>query len=185
MKKTKKLFAAVLAAALMAVTAVPAFADNNKITEVNGTASHDVKGTYAAGSASDTVYSVDITWGSMEFTYTAASEGDWDPATHGYKNGTESGTWSCKNSGGDTITVKNHSNAAVKVELTYASESNYSSISGSFDKATLSLATAVGTHFDSAPSGTATLTISGGSLDSSAAEGVKIGTVTVTLNTTA
>lgn len=184
MKKAKKLFAAVLAAALMAVTAVPAFADSNKITEVNGTASHEVKGTYAEGGESATVYSVDIAWGSMEFTYTAASEGDWDPTTHGYKSGTESGTWSCDD-GENTITVKNHSNDAVTVAFEYTPGSSYSGISGSFDKATLSLATAVGTNVDNAPSGTAKLTISGGSLDSSATEGVTIGTVTVTLQNVA
>lgn len=203
MKRTKKLFAAVLAAALMAVTAVPAFADNNSATLTGDTksTSFNVTGKYQAGGVSTTVYSVDITWGSMEFTYTAASQGTWDPTTHSYQNGTEGGTWSCKDSGGDTITVANHSNAGVKVTLAYTPESSYDGISGSFTGSansngngngtgtnsfadnTMTLVSAVGTQTNAAPGGTATLTLTGGSLDNNASS-VKIGTVTVTLNQT-
>lgn len=68
----------------------------------------------------------------------------------------------------------------MKATLTYAAATGYAGISGSFDKGELSLATAVGTTVDNAPTATTTLSLSG-ALDSTTADGTKIGTITVTL----
>jgi hypothetical protein len=66
------------------------------ITAVPGSDSMDVMATYEPGGTSEIIYSVDISWGSMEFTYTSATEGTWDPETHTY-GGSSQGTWSCDN----------------------------------------------------------------------------------------
>ena len=75
----KKILFLVLALALVMSLGIPAFA-----AEINGDNSKDVTANYQAGEASQKVYLVDIVWGSLEFTYTDASEGTWDPETHTY-----------------------------------------------------------------------------------------------------
>lgn len=152
------------------------------ITEVGGTASHDVKATYRAGSSGGTggtVYSVDITWGDMAFTYTAEA-GIWDPATH-KTTGAEGGVWTVDKESGNTITVTNHSNTGVTAAFSYAAASGFEGISGTFDNASLNLASAVGTAVEAAPKATTSLSLNG-ALGSTTADNTKIGTITVTLN---
>jgi len=182
----KKVMALVCSLALvLTLAAVPAFAAE-KISSLGGTATHDVTATYKSGGGSGgtggaggTVYSVDITWGDMAFTYTAASSGTWNPETHSVE-GTSSAKWTVDSAKGNEVTVTNHSNAAVTATLTYAAETGYTGISGSFDNDTLNLKTAVGTTVSEAPTATAALSLSG-ALDSTTAAGTKIGTITVTL----
>lgn len=174
----KKLLTIILSLALLSMASVTAFAAN-PITFEDGSDSADVKGTYVAGSSTAAVYSVDITWGSMEFTYTDASSGVWNPQTHKYDGATATAGWSCE-AGANKITVTNHSNVAVTVQLTYNPDIKYSDITGSFTKALLNLKTAEDTEFSNAPSGSAELTLSGG-LSSDTSASTKIGTVTVTL----
>lgn len=180
---TKKKTALVLTLA-MVFSLAPLSAYAETISTVGGAASCDVKATYTtdtsggAGGAGGTVYSVDIAWGDMEFTYTAAA-GVWDPATHTI-TGADGGTWSATNTGGNQIKVTNHSNTAVTATFSYAAASGYEGISGSFDKTSLNLATAVGTEVSNAPKDSAALSLSG-ALDSATAASTKIGTITVTL----
>ncbi|MBQ7290800.1 MAG: hypothetical protein IJW76_03630 [Clostridia bacterium] len=120
------------------------------------------------------VYSVEITWGSMEFTYTPK----WNPDTHTYVH-SDSG-WSCED-GANKITVANHSSAPIKVDLEYTAYED--AVMGSLEvengaNQTLSAATAI----SGAPSITATLNISG-ALPSTVTERKAIGTVTVTITT--
>ncbi|MBM6897747.1 hypothetical protein H9X86_10315 [Pseudoflavonifractor capillosus] len=147
------------------------------ITDVNSGNSdfHEVKGQYHTDGAASTVYSVDVAWDSMKFTYTVASEGTWNPTTHRYDSASE-GQWS----GDGDVKVTNHSNAKVKVAVTYAAESSYSDITGRFSNGSFRLATAEGTQVDSAPNQTATLTLSG-ELDKSVGTSTKLGTATVTI----
>lgn len=180
---TKKKTALVLTLAMVfSLAPLSVYAD--KITGLGGTASCDVKATYTtdtsggAGGAGGTVYSVDIDWGDMEFTYTAAA-GVWDPTTHTI-TGADGGTWKVNNEGGNKITVTNHSNTAVTATFSYAAASGYDSISGSFDKTSLDLATAVGTEVSNAPKDSAALSLSG-PLASSTPASTTIGTITVTL----
>lgn len=178
---TKKKTALVLTLAMVFSLAPLSAYATDTITEVGRSANHDVTATYVAGSsggAGGTVYSVDIAWGDMAFTYTAAA-GVWDPATHTI-TGADGGTWSATNTGGNQIKVTNHSNTAVTATFSYAAASGYDSISGSFDKTSLDLATAVGTEVSNAPKDSAALTLSG-ALDSATAASTKIGTITVTL----
>ena len=177
----KKKTALVLTLAMVfSLAPLSAYADT--IDRVGGTASHDVTATYVDGSsggAGGTVYSVDIAWGDMAFTYTAAA-GTWDPAKHAY-TGAEGGVWTVDKDGGNTITVTNHSNADVTAVFSYAAAESFTGISGSFDNASLALKTAVGTEVANAPSGTAALTLDG-ALGSDTTANTTIGTITVTLN---
>lgn len=177
----KKKTALVLTLAMVfSLAPLSAYADT--ITAVGGAASHDVKATYRAdssGGAGGKVYSVDITWGDMAFTYTAEA-GIWDPTNHTY-TGAEGGAWAVDKEGGNTITVTNHSNADVTAVFNYAAASGFGDISGTFDNASLNLASAVGTAVDEAPNGTAALSLSG-ALGSTTVDNTKIGTITVTLN---
>lgn len=170
----KKITTLLAAAALVCTMSTTAFAaDQDGV----GTGSYntDVKGTYYAGSSSDVVYSVDIAWTDMSFTYTGAGEGTWDPETHQY-SGSSEGAWTASN---DSITVTNHSNAAVKATASYQAETGYESTTMTFGNNGATVATAVGTEVDLAPSATITVT-PGGTLAESA-NGGKIGTITVSI----
>lgn len=179
----KKRFVLVLTLAIaLAMVAIPCFALSS------GSESHDVKAKYQANSGSggtgNIVYSVDITWGAMEFTYTQGEAGAWLPEEHRYADDGES-VWS---SDSNTITVKNHSNAAVTATLSYTAAAGYTGITGSFTETSgtandgvLSLPTAVGTTYTNAPTATATLMLSG-ALASNTPKETTIGTVKVTLS---
>lgn len=177
----KKKTALVLTLAMVfSLAPLSAYADT--IGTAGGTASHDVTATYRAdssGGAGGTVYSVDITWGDMAFTYTAEA-GIWDPTTHKTTDA-EGGVWTVDKEGGNTITVTNHSNTGVTAAFSYAPASGFEGINGSFDKDSLALETAVGTEVANAPKGTAALTLTG-ALDSTTTANTTIGTITVTLN---
>lgn len=178
----KKLALVLTLAMVFSLAPLSAYAvTNNTINTANGTATHDVTATYVAGSSGSTggtVYSVDIVWGDMAFTYTEEA-GVWDPATH-QTTGAGGGIWKATSPDGNKIKVTNHSNAAVTATFSYAAATGYDTISGSFDKATLNLATAVGTEVSNAPSETAALTLTG-ALASTVTTSTKIGTITVTL----
>ena len=179
----KKFFAFVSALALaLSLAAVPAFAAGDTIDTATGSSSHAVKATYDDGSGSGSgggtiVYSVNIEWGAMEFTYTAASKGQWNPDTHAYGEDTKA-SWT--SNGSNTVKITNHSNAAVKATLSYTAATGFEEIIGSFDNATINLATAEGTTLANAPTETARLTLTG-ELASTTTDNTTIGTVTVTL----
>lgn len=175
----KKPVIALMALACTLAVSSAAFAAS-PITSTGGSDSHVVKGQYHTDGAAGTVYSVDVAWDSMEFTYTVTSEGTWNPTTHKYDSASE-GQWSQNN---NTVKVTNHSNAKVSVAVTYDAESGYEGISGSFSNGSFQLATAEGTEVGSAPNQTATLTLSG-KLDKSVDTSTKLGTATVTITAVA
>lgn len=184
MKKTLALILTLAMVLSLAIVPAAAATTRNNIDRIGGTATHDVTATYKTSSSGSTggstVYSVDITWGDMAFTYTAGSAGTWNPATHRVTGGT-GGAWAPDTSDGNKITVTNHSNAEVTASLTYTAETAFSGITGTFSKASLSLATAVGTEVSAAPSDYTTLSLDG-TLASGTSTGTKIGTITVTLS---
>lgn len=177
----KKKTALVLTLAMVfSLAPLSAYADT--IGTAGGTASHDVTATYRAdssGGAGGTVYSVDITWGDMAFTYTAEA-GIWDPKTHTTTSST-GGVWTVNNTDGDKITVTNHSNTGVTAAFSYAAADGFTGINGTFDNASLNLESAVGTTVEAAPKATTSLSLDG-ALGSTTADNTKIGTITVTLN---
>lgn len=149
------------------------------ITDIGGTDTNDVQATYVANTKAQTVYSVDITWGDMQYTYTIESEGTWDPSTHQY-TGKSEGKWTCDD-GADQVTVTNHSNAAVNAAFTYEAKSDYKSINGTFNNSEETLETAEDTEPSNAPERTSTLSLSG-ALNKNVPTATTIGTATVTLN---
>lgn len=180
--KTNKLFVVILALILTMSMTATAFAATSpttlgSVTEPGNSVSIDVNGTYTNGTTSPTVYSVDVAWGAMNFTYTASGTNSWDPATHTYTPSTD-GSWSVDENA-NKITLTNHSNAAVKAAFLF---NPISGITGSFtgvdENSAFTLdAAAEGSELDSQQKA-ATLTITGGALT----ESKQIGTVTVTLS---
>ncbi len=138
-----------------------------------------VTGVYQAGTSSaDEKISVDIVWETMDFTYTAPSQGTWNPATHAYDGQTEGG-WSDNT---PAITVKNHSNVAVNATLGFTADvagvvGTFTEASGTENDSVLELATAVGTEAANAPTATANFGISGAAIDANKT----LGTITVTI----
>ncbi|MCD8013405.1 MAG: hypothetical protein LUG99_09545 [Lachnospiraceae bacterium] len=115
MKKLKKT-AALMVAAAMCVGMNAGTVAYAETLEDEGSSSADVTATYKS-SETATVYSVDITWGSLEFTYTEAGAQTWDPSTHTYSEAEEGG-WSYEK-GSNILTITNHSNSAVIGKVWY------------------------------------------------------------------
>ena len=176
----KKLFALILAVMMIATLSVTAFAAELPAESVNGDKSKDVTAKYVAGTEATAVYMVDIEWGAMEFTYTAASEGTWDPESHTY-DGVSEAKWSYAD-GANKVTVTNHSNAKVSVAI--ANSDVTDGITFTWDKETFELASAdngLGENGAGKPvSDSAALTVSGTLAETENA--VKIGTITVTIS---
>ena len=105
--------------------------------------------------------SVDITWDSVQFTY---SGGTWNPKTHSYENG----SWSAN---GGNFTVTNNSSSRVVAEFTYSPSSGMDRISGSFSNTKLTLPL----------SGSATTKLSLAGDPPKQLENDPLGTVTITI----
>ena len=175
MQKQKKFAVAVLALMLMATQAGMASAET--MSGKNDSKSIDVKARYVDGITEPEVYSVDITWGSMEFTYSAAGTHEWNPGTHKYTDNT-SASWTAD---GNDVTVVNHSNKDVKVDFAYAVAEGYGGVTGEFSVTTDTLDAGVEDNADGADSVVTRLTLSG-VLASNVLEFTKVGSVTVSLS---
>ena len=141
--------------------------------------SADIKATYQAGKEStDTVYSVDVNWGSLEYTYSSGVTKSWDPTTLKYKETSGTSSWTCQE-GADKITVTNNSNADITASLAY--DKIDSNITGKFTNSKIGLKSAEGTSVGESPSETTTLSLEG-ALSDTTAEKKQIGNVTVTIS---
>lgn len=137
-----------------------------------------VNAKYVDGASSADVYSIDLSWGAMEFTYTTSGTNVWNPETHEYTT-TSTSEWT---SNGNTITVTNHSNKEVTAIFEYESDTAYSTVTGTFSVDSIDLPSAVDKAVDAAElTGEVTFTI-GGTLDSTVTDFTKVGTITVTLS---
>ena len=172
----KKFLSVILALAMALSLSVTAFAaetnEGSSPTEIT------VNGSFVSGTAGSSVISVDIAWDAMDFTYTAPSQGTWNPVTHTYEGATEGG-WSDNT---PAITVKNHSNVAVNATLGFTADvagviGTFTEASGTANDSVLELATAEGTTVENAPTATAKFGISGAAIDANQ----QLGTVTVTI----
>ena len=172
MKKALSIILALVMALSLSVTAFAATNDGTSGTDIT------VNGTYVPGTTGAEQISVDIVWDAMDFTYTGASQGTWNPATHAY-DGATAGGWSDNTPG---ITVKNHSNVAVKATLGFKADvagvvGTFTETSGTANDKVLELATAEGTEVSAAPTATANFGISGAAIDADKT----LGTITVTV----
>ena len=156
---------------------------------ITGGTSATVTGTIESLEEAATVYSVEIKWGSLEFTYEVPNQ-VWNPDTHQYED--EEGAepqWTCTTDNDATtvdaneIRVVNRSNAGIDVTVT--TDMGESGITADVDNGTFTLESADATITDTVTTGTetsnsATITLSG-ELASDHEAGSAIGTVTVTL----
>ena len=141
--------------------------------------SADIKATYQAGKENtDTVYSVDVKWGSLQYTYSSGVTRSWDPTTLKYKETSGTSSWTCQD-GADQITVTNNSNADITASLAYAETG--SNITGTFTNSKIGLKSAEGTNVGKSPSETTTLSLKGALSDTTAVK-KEIGKVTVTIS---
>lgn len=173
----KKLIATALALTMTLSLSTTALAAGN--VDGAGVGSQDpidVTAKYNDSTTEPAVYSVDLAWEDMTFTYNESGSKVWDPATHTYTDNTTA-SWDKTTA---DITVTNHSNAAVDVTMTYAAQGD-SGISGALSNATFNLAAGVEGDYDHAASQVATLTISGTPNATVTAEGITVGTITVTI----
>ena len=83
----KKYVIFLLAGIIMSSVSITAFAQTSTGEDV-GT---DVKAKFVDGVETPEVCSVDVSWGSMEFTYSESGKKTWNPETHEYAYNTTSG----------------------------------------------------------------------------------------------
>lgn len=178
-RSMKKLIATALALTMTLSLSTTALAGGNVYgAGVGSQVPIDVTAKYNDGTTEPTVYSVDLTWEDMTFTYNKSGTRIWDPDTHTYTDTTSDG-WD-KDSA--VVTATNHSNTNVTVSFTYTPQGN-TGVTASMTKDSFILYAGVEDYPDDASTNSSALTINGNSKpnDSVTAEGVTIGTITVTI----
>ena len=172
----RKIFSVLLVLGMLLTMSFTAFAADPETVGKNGSKEIDVTAKYESSTTTPEVYSVDISWSSMTFTYTESGTKTWNAADHSYDASTQ-GAWDKTTA---TITVTNHSNVSVDLAVTYT-PANDTGITGTLANGTATLDAGVEGNYAGADSHTATLTISGTPNNTITSDGVKIGTVKVTI----
>ena len=174
----KKLIATALALTMTLSLSTTALAGGNVDGAGLGSQDINVTAKYNDGVKEPTVYSVDLTWEDMTFTYNESGTRIWDPDTHTYKDTTSDG-WDKDTA---VVTATNHSNANVTVSFTYTPQGD-TGVDASMSKPSFILAAGVENYPDDASTNSSALTIHGSSKPNGSvtAEGVTIGTITVTI----
>lgn len=184
----KKVFAAAVAATMVATMTMSVFAADSSqtISADEQSCNIGVKAKYVSEVSTPDVISADVEWGEMEFTYSVGGKKMWNAQTHTYSdsNASNDPVWSAT---GNTVKVTNHSNVPVKSTFTYTAGENYSGLTGSFTydnnksadaNGSIKLSQGVVNNASSADHVTATLALAG-PLDSSVTTLAQVGTVTV------
>lgn len=172
----RKLFSVLLVIGMLFAMSITAFAAAPETVGKGGSKEIDVTAKYKSSTTTPEVYSVDISWSSMTFTYTETGTKSWNAANHSYDTSTQ-GAWDKTSA---TITVTNHSNASVDLVIAYT-PANDTGIIGTLANSTATLDAGAEGNYAGADSHTATLTISGVPSNRITFDGVKIGTVKVTI----
>ena len=130
----------------------------------------------SSGSDPRTVYSVDVVWDDLSFTYSGGSA-IWNPSDHSYNKPSAAEGWTDDIG---KITVTNHSNAAVNIDVTFeqASKPNGTAVL-IVENPSYALASAVGTTFENAPKGISNIKAEG-----IPESGDSLGKITVAVNST-
>lgn len=156
----KKILATILALTMIVGMSLTAFAATVTFTGDTGTQSVPVSAAYSKNDTTNRdkiVYSVDVTWGDMNFAYQADGvRYIWNPETLDYTavdttNGTSSGDGWDKTSA--TITVTNRSNTALTIEA------DTSAVPGFTVTGVKEVATAVGATNTTLPTTTLTVNV--------------------------
>jgi hypothetical protein len=155
-------------------------ANKQQISANPGSATINVKGKLGATpEAPEEIVSVDVTWGAMEFTYTPADPGTWDPENHRYTD-TADASWSAS---GNDITVTNHSNVGVTATFDFEMDEDLA-IKGKFSNTSneeitsVSLDSAEGKDVEAAPSATVYFQVESGEIQE---DTDSLGTIAVTI----
>ena len=173
----KKLIATALALTMTLSLSTTALAAGNVDGAVVGPQEPiDVTAKYNDGAKEPTVYSVDLTWEDMTFTYNESGTRTWDPDTHTYTDTTSAG-W---DKIAAAVTATNHSNVQVTVKFDYTPQ-GATGVNASMSKDSFRLAAGVENKPNEAATDSSILTITGTPNNSVTAEGVTIGTITVTI----
>lgn len=172
----KKMISAILVVTALCCMSMTVFAADTATVGQNGSKEIEVTAKYASSSVTPNVYSVDIEWSSMNFTYTEQETATWNANDHSYSVSTDAG-WDKTTA---TVKVTNHSNVDVNVDVTYTAVGS-TGITGTITNGSAALDAGVVGNYAGADSQTATLTISGTPNDAVTADGVKIGTIKVTI----
>ena len=172
----KKLIATALALTMTLSLSTTALAAEVNGAGVGSQEPIDVTAKYNDGAKEPTVYSVDLTWEDMTFTYNESGTRTWDPDTHTYTDTTSAG-WDKISA---AVTATNHSNAQVTVSFTYTPQGT-TGVTASMSKDSFKLAAGVENKPNEAATDSSNLMITGTPNNSVTAEGVTIGTITVTI----
>lgn len=101
----------------------------------------DVTATFVDGNdASPIVYSVDITWDELGFTYYEASSATWDPVNHKYNSDSRAAGWDANDKA--SVEIVNHSNTDILATFSYEANAGYESAGMDFDVNELYVASA-------------------------------------------
>ena len=171
MKKLFTILALVLTVALCASFAVSATTYNN----LASIPAQDVSLTYDPVNEA-TVYSVDVAWTDLTFTYSAGTE-KWDPTKHTYSISNDDADWT--NTDG-SITVTNHSNADVDVTVEYAKATGYD-VEVDVTNGEFTLESAVDKAVSAADFETVTFSVDTAASTAPTVDDATVGTVTVTI----
>lgn len=157
MKKLSTILALALVVALFASFAVSAAeVEHSAITEL-GSVSKDVNFTVEKTIIDDVVYSVDVAWNDLSFTY---DEGklSWNPEDHDYTKADPEAYWS---DGEGFVTVTNHSNAKVAVTVSFDDANANDTVDIEVANDSFTLESAVGKQGQDGDSDVAALTAKG------------------------
>ena len=172
----KKLIATALALTMTLSLSTTALAAEVNGAGVGSQNPIDVTAKYNDSTADPIVYSVDLTWEDMTFTYNESGTRTWDPDTHTYTDTTSAG-WDKISA---AVTATNHSNAQVTVKFDYTPQ-GATGVNASMSKDSFKLAAGVENKPNEAATDSSILMIIGTPNNSVTAEGVTIGTITVTI----
>lgn len=137
----------------------------------------DVTAKYADAVNTPDVYSLDLVWSDMTFTYSKSGTRTWNPETHTYTESSQA-SWDKTTA---TIQMTNHSNVSVDVDLAYNPIGD-TGVTGQFGVTDYNFRAGEEGNPAGASSKTATLTISGTPNSSVDANGIQVGTVTITVS---
>ena len=164
----KKIVSLTLALALMLSLALTAFAAD--------TDSRDVTAKYEKTENEGEIRSFVLNWDELTFTYSEHTEKTWNPNTHTYTEETTGG-WDKKEA---EITVTNHSNIPLNVTMALTPVEG-TGVTATLTGGNATLAAGVEGQMENAASVTGTLKIDGKPVGDVAAEGIKVASITVTV----
>lgn len=124
----KKIIGGLVTLATVATMTMTAFAGT--ISTNNGSDTSDVKGKFRTAQKTQ-VYSVDVSWGAMEFEYYEGGQ-QWNKTSHKWEaDPADPAGWTVNNNS-NTVTLANNSSVGVKASFAFTPNSGYTNLAGKF-----------------------------------------------------